>query len=277
LDIDDAVLVLIDHQTGLFNLVRDMDVADLRNNVLALAKAGRLSGIPVVLTALDEEGPHGRLLPEFEQEIPNALFVPREGDINAWDFPDFVQTIEKTGKKTLIMAGTIANVHLAFAAISAACCGYKVYAVVDASGSTTKIARELLLHRLSDAGVTTIDTLGVICELMKTHKRKDIGEWWTVMCDVLPRYKLAIDTFCKGDSSQALGKGQLSNVGQGQSQYGQGQYGNVDEQQYGQRSSFKDRFKQDQDVKGQDVYGKGQEIGTGGYGKDTSISSQKWR
>jgi len=241
----------------------------------------------VVLTALDEDGPHGRLLPEFEQEIPNALFVPREGEINAWEFPDFVQTIEKTGKKTLIMAGAIGNVSLAFPAIAAACCGYKVYAVVDASGSTTKIARELLIHRLSDAGVTTIDTLGVIAELMKTHKRQDICQWWSVMCDVLPRYKLAIDTFCKGDSSQALGGKMSSQLGQQQQQqtgqYNQQQFPqNVgqqsqqfdQDQQYGQQRSFKDRFnKQEQ----QDTtYGKGQDISSGGY-TDIQSKKQQWR
>jgi nicotinamidase-related amidase len=43
-----AVLLLIDHQSGLFQLIKDMDVPTLRNNVAALANAARLS--PYFLT-----------------------------------------------------------------------------------------------------------------------------------------------------------------------------------------------------------------------------------
>ena len=37
IDPNDAVLLLIDHQSGLFQLVRDMEYRELRNNVVALA------------------------------------------------------------------------------------------------------------------------------------------------------------------------------------------------------------------------------------------------
>ena len=36
IDPNDAVLLLIDHQSGLFQLVKDMDMLTLRNNVIAL-------------------------------------------------------------------------------------------------------------------------------------------------------------------------------------------------------------------------------------------------
>lgn len=35
----DVVMLLIDHQSGLFNVVQDMPVADLRRNATALPKA----------------------------------------------------------------------------------------------------------------------------------------------------------------------------------------------------------------------------------------------
>ena len=37
LDKNDAAVLLIDHQTGLFNLVRDFEPIQFKNNVLALA------------------------------------------------------------------------------------------------------------------------------------------------------------------------------------------------------------------------------------------------
>ena len=39
---NDTTLLLIDHQSGLFNLVKDMSVPDLRRNVTALAKVATL-------------------------------------------------------------------------------------------------------------------------------------------------------------------------------------------------------------------------------------------
>ena len=42
IDPNDAVLLLIDHQSGLFQLVRDIELPVLRSNVTALAKISRL-------------------------------------------------------------------------------------------------------------------------------------------------------------------------------------------------------------------------------------------
>lgn len=50
LDPDDSIILLIDHQSGLFNTVRDVPVPDLRNYVIAIAiaKAATLLNIPVI-------------------------------------------------------------------------------------------------------------------------------------------------------------------------------------------------------------------------------------
>ena len=52
IDPNDAVMLLIDHQSGLFQLVKDIDVPSLRNNVIALAKAAKLAKVPTWRTAL---------------------------------------------------------------------------------------------------------------------------------------------------------------------------------------------------------------------------------
>jgi hypothetical protein len=41
IDASDAAMLLIDHQSGLFQIVKDMDVPQLRANAIALAKARR--------------------------------------------------------------------------------------------------------------------------------------------------------------------------------------------------------------------------------------------
>ena len=99
------------------------------------------------------DGPNGPLIPEIHQAAPHAQFVARQGQINAWDMPNFVKAIEATGRKTLIIAGTLTSVCLAFPCISAKAAGYKVYAVVDASGNWSKMATDLTIARIVQAGV----------------------------------------------------------------------------------------------------------------------------
>src|SRR6202051_2699594 len=94
------------------------------------------------------EGPNGPLIPEIHQNAPHAKYVARNGEINAWDSPDFVAAVKATGRKTLIIAGTITSVCMAFPAIAAVQDGYKVFVVIDASGTYSKMAEEITLARV---------------------------------------------------------------------------------------------------------------------------------
>eukprot|EP01136_Pigoraptor_vietnamica_P022577 Opistho-1_new@73889 len=132
-DPDDAVLLLIDHQSGLFQTVADMPMPVLRSHAAALARMATLANIPVITTASVPQGPNGPLIPEIHENAPHARYVARKGEINAWDNPDFVAAVRETGRRTLIVAGTITSVCMAFPAISAVHDGYRVFAVVDAS------------------------------------------------------------------------------------------------------------------------------------------------
>ncbi len=126
IDPSDAVMLLIDHQSGLFQVVNDMPMPTLRAHAAALAKMATLSKIPVITTASVPQGPNGPLIPEIHENAPHAQYVARKGEINAWDNPDFVAAVKTTGRKTLIIAGTITSVCMAFPAISAAYDGYVV-------------------------------------------------------------------------------------------------------------------------------------------------------
>ena len=101
LDPNDTVFLFLDHQAGLFQTVKDIPVDDLRRNVEMLAKLATLMKIPVITTASEPSGTNGPLMPEIHQIAPHAVYVARKGEVNAWDNPDFVRAVEKTGKKTL--------------------------------------------------------------------------------------------------------------------------------------------------------------------------------
>jgi len=207
IDPDDSVMLLIDHQSGLFQLVRDIDQQVLRNNVTALAKVSHLAKIPTFTTASVPDGPNGPLIPEVHQYNPNAKYIPRTGQINAWDNPEFVKAIEQTGRRTLIIAGTLTSVCMALPALSAIEAGYRVFCVVDASGNWSKMATDLTIARVSQAGAIPIDTFAVESEIMSTWNRADAWDFATVMMEnIVPPYKGLVESFQKAQSVQKQGE-----------------------------------------------------------------------
>lgn len=197
IDPDDAVMLLIDHQSGLFQTVKEMPMTTLRDHAAALAKIATLSKLPVITTASVPQGPNGPLIPEIHQNAPHAQYVARKGEINAWHNEDFVAAVKATGRKTLIIAGTITSVCMAFPAISAVAEGYKVFVVIDASGTYSKMAEEITLARMMQAGVVPIDTGAVASELQRTWNRPDAQEWAQVYTKIFPAYQLLIESYAK--------------------------------------------------------------------------------
>jgi hypothetical protein len=98
MDVNDTVLLMLDHQTGLLQTVHDQSARDARALAGVLIKAASLRGIPIITTASEPTGPNGPLLPEIAQ-FPNALFVRRQGEISAWDNPNFLAAVQNSGKK----------------------------------------------------------------------------------------------------------------------------------------------------------------------------------
>lgn len=196
IDPNDAVMLLIDHQSGLFQTVADMPMTTLRRHAAALASMATLAKLPVITTASVPQGPNGPLIPEIHANA-HAQYVARKGEINAWDNPDFVAAVKATGRKTLIIAGTITSVCMAFPAISAAYEGYKVFVVVDASGTYSKMAQEITLARVVQAGVIPMDMAAVASELQKTWHRDDAQQWAEIYTQIFPPYQLLIESYGK--------------------------------------------------------------------------------
>jgi nicotinamidase-related amidase len=193
---NDAALVLIDHQSGVMQLVHDYSPAEFRNNVIALAKVGKVFKLPTVLTTSYDQGPNGPIIPELLSMFPGAPLIRRTtGTISAWDYPEFVTAIEKTGRKNLIMAGVTIDVCLAFAAMLAADAGYNVYGVVDASGGLDATARELAIARMKDHGITPINWTTVAAELQRDWSLPTGQDLGRVFHDHYHSYGLLIDSF----------------------------------------------------------------------------------
>lgn len=197
LDPTDCAFLLLDHQTGLFQNVKDISITALRTNAAALARVAALHNIPVIITASVPEGPNGPLMPEIQQAAPDAVYVPRKGEVNAWDNALFVKTVRQTGKKTLVMAGVWTSVCVMFPALDAKAAGYKVYAVMDASGDPSEMASRTTLSRFVQAGVIPTSANAVLCEVHRTWNRPDAQELAEIYTMVSPNYRAVIESFQK--------------------------------------------------------------------------------
>ncbi|QCO20942.1 isochorismatase family protein [Acinetobacter cumulans] len=196
LDKDNAAVLLVDHQTGLLSLVRDIDPDKFKNNVLALAAAAKYFNLPTILTTSFEDGPNGPLVPELVEMFPDAPYIARPGQINAWDNEDFVKAVKATGKKQLIIAGVVTEVCVAFPTLSALAEDFDVFVVTDASGTFNHLTRDSAWDRMSQAGAQLMTWFGTACELHRDW-RNDVEGLGALFAAHIPDYKNLIQSYVK--------------------------------------------------------------------------------
>lgn len=194
LDKKDAAVLLVDHQTGLLSLVRDIDPDKFKNNVLALAATAKYFNLPTILTTSFEDGPNGPLVPELKELFPDAPYIARPGQINAWDNEDFVKAVKATGKKQLIIAGVVTEVCVAFPTLSALAEDFEVFVITDASGTFNHLTRDAAWDRMSQAGAQLMTWFGTACELHRDW-RNDIEGLGTLFSNHIPDYRNLINSF----------------------------------------------------------------------------------
>lgn len=191
---DQAAVLLVDHQAGLLSLVRDIDPDKFKNNVLALSAMANYFKLPTILTTSFETGPNGPLVPELKAQHPDAPYIARPGQINAWDNEEFVRAVKATGKKQLIIAGVVTEVCVAFPALSALEEGYEVFIVTDASGTFNETTRNAAWNRMAGSGAQLMTWFGAACELHRDW-RNDVEGLGALFSNHIPDYRNLITSY----------------------------------------------------------------------------------
>lgn len=167
-----CALALIDHQPQMFFGVQSADRQTIINNVVGLAKTAKLFKVPTILTTVADCEFSGPLLAQIQAVFPDQVPINRS-TMNSWEDKNFAAAVEKTNRKKLVMAALWTEVCLAFPAISAIQAGYEVYAVIDASGASTKEAHKMAIERMIQVGIIPVTWLQVLCELQRDWARKE--------------------------------------------------------------------------------------------------------
>jgi nicotinamidase-related amidase len=171
---ENAALVLIDHQVGLMSGVRDYSIAELKHNVVGLAKAATALKLPIVVTTTARDSMWGPTIPELVEALPGVQIIDRS-TVNAFDDPRVVRAIEATGRKKLIFAGLSLEVCAAFPAVTAVGKGLDAYVAVDACGTFSRTKHQVGLLRMMQAGVVLSDYATLMIEILKDNARPEAG------------------------------------------------------------------------------------------------------
>src|SRR5438876_5458757 len=166
---ESSVLILIDHQPFQFANLHSHEPTMVVNNVIGLAKAAKVFGIPTILTTVLEE--RGGLLIKGLQDVFPAQKPINRTFINTWEDNRVVDAVKKTGRKKVIMAALWTEICLAMPAIQALGDGYEVYIVTDASGGVSLEAHEMAIHRMIQAGAIPITWMVFGAELQRDWAR----------------------------------------------------------------------------------------------------------
>ncbi|WP_405689670.1 isochorismatase family protein [Streptomyces sp. NBC_00057] len=178
---ENAAVVLVDHQVGLLSGVRDVPVGELKHNVVALARAATVLGIPLVVTTTAADSMWGPTTPELVQALPTGQKIIDRGTVNAWHDDRVREAIETTGRQKLIFAGVSLEVCAALPAISATAAGYDAYVTVDASGTFSQAKREAGLLRMQQAGVIVSDYATLMVEALADNAAPESGALYAAL------------------------------------------------------------------------------------------------
>lgn len=168
--------------------VQDQSIPEYMTAVTALTRLAKTFNLPTVITTSAADGPNDPVLPIITQTLPDAPVIHRPGEINAWENPAFVEAVEKTGRKELIVAGVSTEVCVAFVALSAIKAGYDVYAVIDASGTWNKLVQEVAVARMAQAGIVPMTWVAVGAELQADWRNPSGDALGQIMGEHLPFY-----------------------------------------------------------------------------------------
>ncbi|MBX9825464.1 MAG: isochorismatase family protein [Xanthobacteraceae bacterium] len=181
-----AVLLLVDHQTGLSSSVQDQSAPEYMTALIALAKLAKIFKLPTFITTNVADGANGPVLPTLTATLPDAIIIDRPGQINAWDNTDFVEAVRMTGRHKLLVAGGSTEVGVAFLGLSAINDGYDIYAVIDASGTWNKHAQEVAIARMVQAGIKPITWVAAGAELQRDWRNGTAEQLGQIMGEHLP-------------------------------------------------------------------------------------------
>jgi nicotinamidase-related amidase len=172
-------VIFIDQQPQMAFGVQSIDRQVLKNNVVGLAKAAKVFGIPATITTVETAGFSGNTYPELLAVYPENKILERSS-MNSWDdqnVRDALAQSAATGRKKIVVSGLWTEVcNTTFALSCLRDTDYEIYMVADASGGTSVDAHNYAMDRMVQAGIVPVTWQQVLLEWQRDWARKETYE-----------------------------------------------------------------------------------------------------
>jgi nicotinamidase-related amidase len=175
IDANESVLVLIDIQDLFLNKLVRESAHLIVNHAGWLIEIAKILSIPIIVTA--EDIAHcGSITTSLAEKLPPNTPVYNKMIFNFADNPEIIEAVEKTDRKTTILAGLETDVCIAQSAIGLMQSGYQVVTVADACASPGE-AHLVGLERMRGAGVLITSCKSLYYEWVRgVEKSEEISQ-----------------------------------------------------------------------------------------------------
>ena len=171
-----SVLVLVDYQPSMFKSVSSGDKTIIKGAAISAARAARILGVPVVLSAINPKA-MGEFIPEIATLFPNQeVFARKIPSFDAFEDEGTWNAFKKTERKKVVISGLWTSMCFAYTALHALKEGYEVYGLIDAAGDSTSDAHKYGVERMLQAGVIPINLEPLVSEWMHDWNNPKAGE-----------------------------------------------------------------------------------------------------
>jgi nicotinamidase-related amidase len=160
----------------MFKGVASGDKTIIKNAAVCAAKAAKILGIPVVMSAINPSK-LGAFMGEITSLFPNQeAFARKIPSFDAFEDENTWNAFKKTGRKKLVISGLWTSMCFAYTTMHALKEGYEVYGLVDAAGDSTPDAHKYGIERMLQVGVVPITLESLVSEWMHDWGNPKSGE-----------------------------------------------------------------------------------------------------
>jgi nicotinamidase-related amidase len=180
-----SALVLIDFQRTMFKSVASGDKSRIKLAAICAAKAAKILGVPVVLSAINPKS-NGDFIPEITGLFPGQeVFARKVPGFDAFEDEGTWNAVKATGKRKLVVSGLWTSMCFTYSALHAIREGYDAYGLMDAAGDSTPEAHQFAVERMLQAGVIPITVESLVSEWMHDWANPKAGE---LVAEVYSKY-----------------------------------------------------------------------------------------
>jgi len=168
---NNSCLVVIDIQTGLTATMPVKVLARLKRNIDILLQGANTLSIPILATEQYPKG-LGPTEPEIVELLPDNALKFEKTCFSCTGAEYFLQQLEETGNKQVILIGIEAHVCVLQTAVQLIAEGYQVFVVADGVCSRHRENYEASLKRMSRANVVICNAESVLFEWLRDAKHE---------------------------------------------------------------------------------------------------------